>query len=272
MSPRPGGEAAKFGARFEGRWTTSYLLDVLMGRADAVTVEAVDPDSDSVEFIVLASGREEGHQVKRQWKDRMNWSIQLLDEQGILGDAASHVARGRDFHFVSTLSAHPLAELAELARRANDFASFSALISGTKTLRNGFDVLSKLWSTPQQAYETLRHVEDWKPDERQLQKANVSLGQWLFEGEPEPAIAVLAEIANDTLGVALTSDRLWRELEARKVARNPLYDDTTLASLVDERTRRLLRTTQAGLLQPPIPREETAATAEALASGRRLEV
>ena len=32
MSPRRGGEAAKFGARFEGRWTTRSLLDVLIGR------------------------------------------------------------------------------------------------------------------------------------------------------------------------------------------------------------------------------------------------
>jgi hypothetical protein len=51
-SPRAGGEAAKFGARFEELWTVKYLLDVLLGRADAVTVEPVDPLADHVEFFV----------------------------------------------------------------------------------------------------------------------------------------------------------------------------------------------------------------------------
>src|SRR4051794_15193749 len=100
MSPRRGGEAAKFGARFEGRWTTAYLIDVLMGRVDCVTVEAVDPEADSVEFFVLRGEGEEGHQVKRQWQDRMNWSLRLLQDQGILEAAARMVRGGRDFHFV----------------------------------------------------------------------------------------------------------------------------------------------------------------------------
>ena len=39
MSPRSGGEAAKFGDRFEGRSTVRYLLDVLFGRVDTVFVE-----------------------------------------------------------------------------------------------------------------------------------------------------------------------------------------------------------------------------------------
>ena len=54
MSPRLGGEAAKFGVRFEGRWTTSYLIDVLTGRVDRITVEAVDPEAEKVEFLCAA--------------------------------------------------------------------------------------------------------------------------------------------------------------------------------------------------------------------------
>ena len=33
MSPRSGGEAAKFGERYEGRWTTRQLLYVLLGQS-----------------------------------------------------------------------------------------------------------------------------------------------------------------------------------------------------------------------------------------------
>lgn len=270
VSPRRGGEAEKFGARFEGRWTTNWLLDVLMGRADRVTVEKVDPETESVEFFVLHGDHEEGHQVKRQWKDRVNWSVGLLAEQGILDDAARMVRGDRGFHFVSTLPSRPISDLADAARRADDYPTFSGLISGNKKLRGDFDVLAKRWGGPQEAWEILGQVVFSGQDERQLRKSNAALAQLLFEGEPEPAAAVLAEVANDNLGVPLTADRLWRELEARGVRRNPLYDEQSVASLVAEQTDRFLERARALLLQPPIPRREADEAAAAVQEGGRL--
>jgi hypothetical protein len=110
-------------------------------------------------FFVLRGDREEGHQVKRQWKDRTNWSTKLVGEQGILDDAAAMVRGGRDFHFVSTLAAHPLSDLIDAARRVDDdYATFSALISGNKKLRDDFDVLATRWGRPSGALEILRHL------------------------------------------------------------------------------------------------------------------
>lgn len=80
MSPRPGGEAAKFGDRFEGRWTVRYLLDVLFGRAEAVVVEDVDDAAESVEFYATVNGGEQGHQVKRQWRANVTWPVSLPGE------------------------------------------------------------------------------------------------------------------------------------------------------------------------------------------------
>jgi hypothetical protein len=94
LSPRAGGEAAKFGDRFEGRWTVRYLLDVLFGRAESVVVEDFDDTAESVEFYATVNGVEQGHQVKRQWRANVTWSISLLKSEGILRDAATHV-RGR---------------------------------------------------------------------------------------------------------------------------------------------------------------------------------
>jgi hypothetical protein len=270
VSPRLGGEAAKFGARFEGRWTTSYLLDVLMGRADRVTVEKVDPETESVEFFVLHGDDEEGHQVKRQWKDRVNWTVGLLGEQGILDDAARMVRGGRSFHFVSTLPARPISDLADAAHRADDYATFSGLISENKKLGDEFDALAKRWGGPQEAWEILRQVSFSDPGERQLQKSNAALAQLLFEGEPEPAAAVLAEVANDNLGVPLTADRLWHELEARGVRRNPLYDEESVASMVARQTDWFLASARTLLLQPPIVRSETGEAVAAVQEGRRL--
>ena len=39
-----------------------YLLEILLGRVDAVTVEVVDSQSDLVEFLVRRGEDEEGHQ------------------------------------------------------------------------------------------------------------------------------------------------------------------------------------------------------------------
>ena len=214
MSPRPGGEAAKFGARFEGRWTVKYLIDVLMGRADSVTVEPVDPDTDSVEFLAVAAGREQA-QAKRQWRTNVTWPVSALREAGVLAGAAAHVARGREFHFTSTLPARTLDELTDAARRSEDYSGFAALIAGSKRLRDEFDLLANEWRTPQDAHTTLQHVYVWKPDERHLYSTNVALAEGLIEESPDAAVAVLADIVLDNLGVSLTSAKLWRELEAR---------------------------------------------------------
>src|SRR5213593_4337002 len=105
MSPRVGGEADKFGNRFEGRWTVRNLLDLLLGQVERLTVEAVDEEAESVEFFAVVGGTEQGHQVKRQRGQSANWSMAILGSEGILADADAHIAAGRQFHFVSTLPA-----------------------------------------------------------------------------------------------------------------------------------------------------------------------
>ncbi len=60
MSPLRGGEAAKFGDRYEGRWTVRQLLYILQGQADAVIVEAVGEIGEGVEFTLQRGGLTEG--------------------------------------------------------------------------------------------------------------------------------------------------------------------------------------------------------------------
>lgn len=215
---------------------------------------------------------EEGHQAKRQWQSRMNWSLKLLSDQGILAAAKAIVDRGRRFHFVSTLPAEPLATLADAARRADDYPTFSALISGRKKLGDDFADLANQWGGPQEAWAVLHRLDVSKPDERHLHQANVSIGESLFEGEPEPAVAILGDIAEDNLGVPLTADRLWRELNQRGVRPNPLRDPTTVAEMVAAQTDRFLADANSRLLQPPIRRSETTEIVDALVAGGALVV
>ena len=74
-----GGEADKFGNRFEGRWTVRNVLDLLLGQVERLTVEAVDEEADSVEFFAVVGGTEQGHQERRaglsspQRTDGLRW-------------------------------------------------------------------------------------------------------------------------------------------------------------------------------------------------------
>ena len=265
MSPRSGGEAAKFGDRFEGRWTVRYLLDLLFGRVETVVVEDIDEAAESVEFYATVNGVEQGHQVKRQWQANVTWPLSLLKSEGILRDALTHVQAGREFHFVLTLTSSDLDALSDVAQRSDDYERFGAHLDAIrKSRRDAFDVLAGEWGGPIPAYQTLRDVFVWSPDERQLARENLTLASWLIEGSADAAVAVLAQIVLDTLSTTLTSPILWQELERRGIARNPLFDDTTLPALVSTQTDKWLRSATRELLQPPIPRAETDQVVEML--------
>jgi hypothetical protein len=258
VSPRSGGEAAKFGDRFEGRWTVRHLLDVLFGRAETVVVEGIDEAAESVEFYATVNGVEQGHQVKRQWRANVTWPVSLLRSEGILRDALTHVQAGREFHFVSTLKSSDLDALSDVARRSDDYERFGAHLDAVrKSRRDAFDALAGEWGGPMAAYQVLRNIFVWSPDERQLERENLTLASWLIEGSADAAVAVLAQIVLDTLSTTLTSPVLWQELERRGLARNPLFDDTTLPTLVSAQTDKWLRSATRELLQPPIPRAES---------------
>lgn len=246
------------------------MLEVLLGRADAITVEAVDPLSDHVEFLVDRNGEIEGHQAKRQLGNATNWTIHRLDEAGILTAAKAFTGSGRRYVFVSTIPCLPLEHLADAARRTGDYPEFSALISGNQTDQAEFAALAKKWGGPVDAWSILKRFSPRKPDEQQLRDENASNAQLIFDGPPEGATAMLAEIASDNLGVALTADRLWEEMRERGFPQNPFWDAKTLADLVAAQTRRYMVDAQARLFEPPLERAETVRVLELVRAGARL--
>ena len=78
MSPLRGGEADKFGNRYEGRWTTRELLYVLLGQVDSVTVEEVGEIGKGVEFTVRRMDSTEVHQVNDSMGVPINGSCLTL--------------------------------------------------------------------------------------------------------------------------------------------------------------------------------------------------
>jgi hypothetical protein len=76
--PRTGGEADKFGNRYEGLWVVDAALDLIEGEYVDLVVEAVGDEAAGVEFFrTTPSGTPEYHSVKRQQAEG-NWTISRL--------------------------------------------------------------------------------------------------------------------------------------------------------------------------------------------------
>lgn len=117
--PLPGGAAAKFGDRYEGRWTVVQLADILAERADVIRLEPPGSEGEGIEFWVQRGNCRSYHQVKRQAPRGRAWSIDDLGRPGLITQffrrledpLASSV-------FVSADSAPDVRELGERARDA----------------------------------------------------------------------------------------------------------------------------------------------------------
>jgi hypothetical protein len=125
MTPRSGGEAAKFGERYEGRWTVRRLLDVLSGRALSMVVEDEAALAEGAEFTLRRSGgKVEVHQVKRQLGSRATWTQNRLAKEGVLDAMALHADADQEFRFISMTPTPWLQALADKARRSDDLEGF----------------------------------------------------------------------------------------------------------------------------------------------------
>lgn len=264
VSPRTGGEADKFGNRYEGRWTVRHLLDVLAGRAKSITVEETGTMGEGIEFSVERNdGMIEGHQVKRQRGNANAWSIRNLSNLGIWAAAESQVAKGRQFHFVSLIPARTCDELSDRARRADDAQAFVDGL-GTK-LRSEFDLAVKEFASAARAFEVLRGTFVRWPDEREVRETNAALAGLLLSGAPGPAAAaVLGDLVSDNLGKALDASAIRKLLHEYEI-----YEATLLgAPDVRDSVQRIFETWDSSvareLLRPEIPRPETSAIRSAL--------
>lgn len=167
MTPRAGGEAAKFGERYEGRWTVGQLLRVLRGEATSLIVEDERALAEGAEFTLYRlDGGVELHQVKRQPGMAASWSPIALREAGVLSAAALHAEAGREFHFVSTIPATWLERLSDAARRSKTPKDFVRVhIEGTGARRE-LSTLDQAWGGTAPAWRVLRAVHvTWPPEE-----------------------------------------------------------------------------------------------------------
>lgn len=258
MSPRPGGEADKFGGRYEGAWTVARLLDVLAGRAVSLQVERGGITPDGVEFFLRRENGVEAHQVKRQAGRARSWTLLALKKAGVLAGAAERVEAGDRFHFISLIPSGDLEELADRARRSDDTRDFVARMLG-KEYRLGFDQLcaADAWGGPERAWRVLRGCyADW-PSERSVRAQNAALAELLFDNEDGQHVASeLGDLVADNLGLTLDAAKAWRLAGEHGLRRAALLGSTSISERVEQLTTRWLNELGGELLRPPIARTE----------------
>ena len=217
MSPRPGGEADKFGARYEGAWTVWRVLDILRSAGTAITVEVAGELADGAEFLYERAhdSATEAHQVKRQQGTANGWTAKSLSDLGIWADARQHIEKAREFHFASTTPATKLNELADRARRSDSLEAFIKNGWLTRELKPQFDELAQpgIYRTPLQAWTMLRSIFFHWLDEDSLVNHNAGMSGLLLEGAAGRLAAIgLGDLVVQNLGVRLDSSEIEGQL------------------------------------------------------------
>lgn len=271
MTPRPGGEADKFGGRYEGAWTIRMLLEIVAGRGVSIQVERPGEGGWGVEFLLRREAVTEAHQVKRQPGNLSSWTINRLDAEGVLAAAATHIAGGDEFHFVSTVPARLVDELSDRARRSDDFRAFVNTDLQGAELSDAFQQLLGVWGDPEYAWELLRGFFVHASDERELQAHNAALAGALLTGASGEAMAAsLGDLIDARLGLTLALDDIAAGLGAYDIAlkgEDGIFRATTeVASVTD----RWLASVAPELLQPVLSRTETTDITAAFGSGARV--
>lgn len=260
MSPRSGGEADKYGNRYEGAWTVRHLLYVLAGRADSITVEDSGEASQGAEFTYCRPGAVEVHQLKRQDGNASSWTVKSLDAKGIWTNVQLHAEAGRQFHFISTLPAAVLQDLSDRARRANSLDSFVKEWLTSRPLAEAFDDLCspKIFGTAETAWQTLRKFWiDW-PSERDLTEVNAALAGWQLEGSAGALAAVgLGDLVLNNLGVCLDASRIESELRKYGLKLAEVRRGKSISGQVTKITGDWAASVHRELLEPVIRRPET---------------
>lgn len=175
--PRAGGEADKWGNRYEALWTVDSVLDVLFGDAQTITVEPLT-DGQGVEFVKERhDGSVEFHSVKRQTTGNA-WTLYNLTAIGKTGrsilqdlfekllDSSSHEAC-----FVSATTPNLLEEIRSLAEASPDVGNFLARLNAQAAIKAEFEkYLLGICKTVEISWELLRRLRVVGVTESELRK------------------------------------------------------------------------------------------------------
>lgn len=264
--PRPGGEADKLGNKYELAWAVRYALYCIFDGRCSLTLEDIDPEvGKGSEFTYDTGAVTEAHQLKRQNGNSNSWATKTLAGLKIFESAATHVAAGRCYHFVSLVPCRPLQELSERARKSADLASFTDFWL-TKELTPFFDELSaaEVLGNPQIAWTTLRGMRFSVQDEHDIVRTNSMLAGCHFSDSGHLVSLAIGDILLNNLGRRLTRTELLESLAELGI--RPLTGDFRQSAheQVQVITDSWRKAIQRELLRPLLKRAEAAQLTETL--------
>ena len=245
--PRPGGEADKFGNRYESLWAVDAALDLVDGEQYVdITFEAIGDEAAGVEFFRTDRlGAREYHSVKRQ-EPGGNWTIKRLAQEvtprgrSILRDLIRKTETGAEGVFSSGTSATELEELTERARASDSFQQFRQRISESGRLSARFhDPIVGICGDDRAAYAALLRLRVRTKNEPELTKDVERRVRAMFrmnDGEPTNATAVrllVADFVTQRLGAQLTADSFLSYLRGHGVLPLRLAGNGSVGQLIE---------------------------------------
>ena len=272
--PRLGGEADKFGNRYESLWAVDAALDLVDDEQYVdITFEAIGDEAAGVEFFrTNRLGAREYHSIKRQQHDG-NWTISRLAQEispggrSILRDLTRKIETGAEGVFSSGTSATELEELTERARASDSMQEFRQRISGSGQLSGRFyGPIVDICGDDGTAYVALRRLRVRTKNEPELTKDVERRVRAMFRmsnGDPTDPTAIrllVADFVTQKLGAQLTADSFLSYLRGHGVLPLRLAGNEPVGQLI-ERLNRLYLNEVGRLLinQARLDRLESAA-------------
>lgn len=270
MSIATGGRADKLGNRYEGLWVTYLLIRVVAEELMSVQLEAVGDDEQGVDvWVTHPDGRRQAYQCKRKNRTLGRWTVNELVTQGVVRNMGEQLQRITDARF-TFVSAHPAAELRELADAArgsdDDAETFFTTTRGVKAHQANLDRVCATFgvdaATPagrRQGFDLLRridtHLFEDSPEGRTWVRA---LTRCHLDGNPDTAVEVLANFAQERMGTAVTADALRRHLHDRGIRVRRLVGDQSVAERLDRLRAEFRESLQPSLIQAELVRRPEA--------------
>ena len=284
--PRRGPASAKYGDRYEGKWTVYCLTQLLAEEANEIRLEDPGPEGEGCEFwLKRADGITEYHQVKRQHARPTAWTMANLKSEGVLQTAYEKTSReASQFVFVSTLGSSELAELVDAARKAQSLSEFLGIYVTAGLGKNAWTKLVRAWKplfcedlnldpneasseehTVRSAYEHLQRIVLRVNDETSLEEmvdANLRL---LVRGvSPATLRAELAAHVLEHVQAWLDTAALWQWVERKGYGHTNYAKDETVTAAIQEQNQRYERMHRPIAGTITIPREEAQRAFEVL--------
>ena len=258
--PLAGGASSKAGLDYELQWTVNCMLRVMRSEVASIRLEPPGKEGEGVEFSLSTSAGIEYHQVKRQLAGTGRWSLASLASEGVLHHFYQKLNDpSATCMFVSTHAAHPLDELADRARKSENFASFKHHFLESKRWREHFETLHSGWgaSSEEETYQRLARIFVRTIDEYDLRDLAESKIETCVSGNPSNVLDVLSQFAIAQTHHNLTHERLWEHLRSRGLDQRASGQENDVELVISDLTSAYLAGIQpVGIDGVTIPRPE----------------